>query len=426
MSVGVKRILSLFTIFIMLGMCFLAAYRGDQGDNLFAAPVEDITIWYTDSSLTDFLNSAALSIRDEENIRVNVVLYEDMSYMEAIYEASVKGEDFPDLFIVETSNLEEAVKMGIAHPASHNEDSVLTDEHFPNVALSAVTYHGTYFGYPFYYDTAYLLYNATYLAQMAAENGLSGVDLVPATIEDLKNFADLYSTPEGVENFFAWDSSDIFYNYFFAGYYFNVGGPSGDDSEIIEVYNEDAVACLKVYQELNQFFSFDSKEHTMEHVMEDFVAGKIVYTIATADALKKIETATFNEEFPYSYGIATLPGIDSEHPAKGLSVTDCAVINGFSEHKEAANTFASYLTTTASNTLYSRTGKLPCVNADASNLMEVPPLVRSCYLSSATLPKLVELENFWMQLELTFNKIWDGEDPDVILKELAELISEEM
>ncbi len=421
-----KRVISTFFVLVLLGLNLLAAYRGDKGEDLFAGDVEEITIWYTDAALTDFLNSSALAFRDQYNVRVNTVLYEEMSYLEAIYEASVSGNNMPDLYIAETSNLEEAIKMGIAHPVLHSDTGVLKEENFPGVALSAVTYHNTYFGYPFYYDTAYLLYNATYLAQMAAENGLSGVDLVPATIEDIEKFADLYTPPETVENFFVWDASDIFYNYFFAGNYFDVGGVNGDDPTICNIYNEDAVACLQVYQELNQYFSFETKEQTMQKVLDNFIAGKVVYTITTAEALKRIEAATLNEEFEYSYGIAMLPGIDSEHPAKGLSVTDGVIINGYSEHKEAADAFAAFMVTEMSSTLYSRTGKLPCVNASAENLMEVPPLVRSSYISSVSLPKLVELETYWMQLELAYNKIWNGDDPDEILRNLATVVSDNL
>lgn len=417
-----KKFFQILAAVLVLLVCFYVSYHVDANtDILDVFDVEEITIWYNDPALTDFLNSSALAFKDQENIRVTTVLYDGMGYFDAIYEASLSGEKLPDLYITDTSMLEEAVMLGIAHPARVDQE-VLTDTKFPKVALSAVTYHNTYFGYPFSYDTAFLLYNANYLAQMAAENGLSGVDLVPATIEDLKAFADVYTSPEGVENFFIWDASDVFYNYFFAGRYMTVCGENGDDKTQINLYNPDALACLQVYQELNEYFSFDAESATMENIMANFLSGKIIYTIATADALSKIEEATLNGEFEYSYGIAMLPGIDAEHPALGLSVTDCLVVNGFSEHKTAADAFAAFVSTEMADNLYSRTGKLPCVNVSAEHLMEVPPVVRSNYLSSTSLPKIVELENYWMQLELFYSQIWNGEPTNKTLLKFNENI----
>ncbi len=98
------------------------------------------------------------------------------------------------------------------------------------------------------------------------------------------NFADEYDAPETVEAVFKWDVSDIFYNYFFIGNYISVGGDAGDDPMNINLYNEFAIQCLKVYQQLNQFFSIDTNIVTYEGILEEFLEGKTVFTIATTDA----------------------------------------------------------------------------------------------------------------------------------------------
>ena len=58
-----------------------------------------------------------------------------------------------------------------------------------------------------------------------------------------------------------------------------VGGAAGDNTANMNIYNKDAIDCLKVYQDLNQFFSIDTKEISYEKVLNDFMEGKIVYTV---------------------------------------------------------------------------------------------------------------------------------------------------
>ena len=36
------------------------------------------------------------------------------------------------------------------------------------------------------------------------------------------------------------------------------------------------------------------------------------------------------------------------------------------------------------------------------------------------LPKMIETSNYWLQLEIAFSKVWAGEDPDTVLKELSD------
>lgn len=200
----------------------------------------------------------------------------------------------------------------------------------------------------------------------------------------------------------------------------NVGGPCGDDASLIEIYNEDSVACLHVYQELQPFFSIESKESSYEAVMEEFLSGKSVFVIATSDALRSLETARAEGEFPYAYGVAQLPGIDGEHEARGLSVTSVVVINGYSTQKEMANLFAEYLVYRDANTLYDRTHKMQASYPIEDFMYDNYDQIMDIYRNSTSLPKILEASNFWVQLELAYIRIWDGEDVDKVLWELSE------
>ena len=139
---------------------------------------------------------------------------------------------------------------------------------------------------------------------------------VPQTIEDILAFADGYNAPEQVEAVFSWDVSDVFYNYFFLGNYVNVGGRGGDDETQIDIYNLDAIRCLEAYQELTQYFSIDPEEVSYESVAQDFLDGKLVFTIATTDMVSRLEQASADGQLPLRLGCRARPGYRrrADHP----------------------------------------------------------------------------------------------------------------
>jgi maltose-binding protein MalE len=307
-------------------------------DSLFGHR-ETLYLWYTDDALTDYLNSVAVSYSEyQDKVRVVPVYTSGLEYLETINQASLHSEEVPDLYIVSNDSLEKAYLAGLASEVAVPEGTLAMEDVFPDAALRAVTYGDRQIAYPFYFETSCFLYNKTYLedwakAQLEAEADTaageaaqeetdaaqesgdttdgettdtdaaaettdetteeSGIteeaiaekleEALPETIDDILSFADVYDAPEQVEAVFKWDVSDIFYNYFFVGKYIDVGGEDGDKSDSIHIYNEDAIRCLRVYQDLNQFFSIDTTEVSYDSVLQDFMDGKIVYTVVTSD-----------------------------------------------------------------------------------------------------------------------------------------------
>ena len=41
--------------------------------------------------------------------------------------------------------------------------------------------------------------------------------------------------------------------------------------------------------------------------------------------------------------MASLPGVDDDHVARGLSTTSCVAVNGFSQYPDEADLFAEYI-----------------------------------------------------------------------------------
>lgn len=453
-----KRLLS---VCLVAAMTIGAFYVGKSGMMISDSTAESIFrnkeslyFWYTDDTLTDYLNGAAVAFNEvNEDIRVVPVLASANDYLESINEASLEGEKVPDVYLLSHDSLEKAYLSGLATQVK-DYDKVCTTQDFPQVALDAVTYHDKVVAYPFYYETSVLLYNKTYLTEQAqkllAEEALQTEEMeetevleevdeteyarklgekvesmLPNTMHDILDFGDAYDAPQQVEAIFKWDVTDVFYNYFFVGKHMIVGGDAGDDSSNVDIYNLEAMQCLQTFQDLNEFFYIDASEVSYQKIVEEFLEGKIVYTVVTSDILKTLETAQVPDEegnyFAYECGFDVVPNPSDALSGRALSVTSSVVVNGYSEHMEEANDFAKFLTCDFTKDLYDRTGKLPAHHMEYKEGSSFSMFAKA-YSQSIPMPKMVEVSNFWLQLEIAMTNIWNGEDINSTVKALSEQI----
>ena len=371
--------------------------------SFFSRNKTTVRLWYTDDSLTPYLQSRAVAYSEKnEDVRVEPVLVSGLEYLEAINKASVDEENYPDLYIITNDSLEKAYLAGLAMEIE-NGDEYLSNSIFPAAAINSVSYKGKKIAYPFYFETSSLVYNKTYLENMAVETMQSEIDqaqgeaaqaeieetsteelskeleeapedvnpeitqgmideavaeTLPLSISDILKFAESFNAPEQVEAVFEWDVTDIFYNYFFVGNYMNVGGDAGDDVSLIDIYNTDTISCMKIYQQLNQFFAIDAKSTNYDKIVQDFVDGKVVFTIATTDIIKKIQEAKASGECEFEYAVADMPGLTDKFGSRTMSVTNCLVVNGLSENPAEANDVARFIISDSSGDIYKRGNKV--------------------------------------------------------------------
>jgi len=411
-------------------------------------------LWYTDESLTDYLNAAAVAYGEQSDVRIEAVFVSDSEYLEAVNAASLGREErpAPDLYLITNDCLEKAYLAGLAAEITH-ADLFQNDAYKNAGAESAVTYDGKIVAYPFYYEACALLYNKTYMQDFARlqleteaqeaegeEDGGEEAETteeepsyhisdemvseraeqdLPDTIEELENFADSYNAPEQVEAVFKWDVSDIFYNYSFSGDHLTVGGKNGDDPDQIDIYNLETIQCLTTFQELNQFFSIETREVSYDSVMQDFLDGKIVFTVAGTEAVNRMAKAKEDGSFAYEYGFYPMPDLTEELKSRSLSITTGVAVNGYSDLKKEANDFARYLIDDRENglKLQDRTGKMPVYGEQEYD--ELHTFLDS-YTDSMPMPKMMTTGNFWVKMEIAFTRIWEGEDANAILKSLSE------
>lgn len=450
-----KRILSVVVCSCMVvGVLCTSIFYNSETEPEPVVGLDSVVVWYADEAMTDYVNAMAVAFHEEYDIRVIPQLQSGLDYLESIYDASVREENGPDLYIISNEALEKAYLSGLAAEIM-DPDAIVNSDHFPITALNAVMYQNKKVGYPYYFETSVLLYNKTYIEEMAknqilaettdeSEDGdfseeaeTASVDesdqvseeaisarveeLIPKTFDELLTFAVSYDAPQAVEAVFKWDVEDIFYNYFFIGNYVDVGGPYGDKSEKVDIYNLDAIKAMQIYQNLNQFFSFESEDVAYASVIQEFMEGKLVFTTATSDVIKTLQTAKEEGNFTFEYGLVEIPDLNEELLTKNLSVTNTIVVNGFSDKQEDANRFASYLVGEASSSLYEKAGKIPANTQEACKDDRTAVFYRE-YSDSVPIPKMMVTSNLWVQLEVTFAKIWNGSAVSTSLKSLSELI----
>lgn len=453
-----RRFFAVAVIALIVVSAIFAGKRGIQNPeeeiditSLFSKK-ETIYFWYADDSMTNYINSAAVAFGEKEDVRVIPIIASDSNYLGELNKASLHTEQIPDAFIISNDALEKAYLAGLTEEIK-DENGVCSERNFSKTALDSVTYKGKKVAYPLSYDTSILLYNETYLHEWATQQarkelanadageGSQNVDTgavldealiaekaaeyfvkaVPATVEDLLTIADSFDVPEGVEGVMKWDVSDIFHNYWIVGDYLIIGSDTGDDESCVNIENDQTIACLKVYQALNQFFSIESDTVSYESVMDDFINGKLVFTIGSTDAIQRIEQAKAEGVFTHEYGVATMPNINSMLASRSLSVTNVVAVNSYSEHKELANKFAAFLVDEYAGELYERTGKV----SSNLNINQDNGALQICmleYADSISLPKMMEIGNLWLQLEALFAKVWNGEMISPLLSELSKQI----
>lgn len=460
-----KRLISVILCAIMCigSLMFGKTVPLEDSQTIIHEYSDSLIIWYSDDSMTDFLNACAVEYHEKSGIRVLPKLITDSAFVEAIYDASIVGANMPDVYILTNDLLEKAYLSGCASIVQDN--GTVSAPSFAGGAISACTYGDNLIAYPYYFETSALLYNKTYLREAAVaaldreasgesvseigygegadaddssneaadentdestkyteeEISAKADELIPDTFEDLLAFSDNYTPPSELDSILKWDVKDIFYNYFFVGEYLSVGGENGDIAKQINIYNEDAIRAMKMYQDLNQYFAFEYDEANYDKIISEFIEGKVLYTTATPNVISELEEAIEAGDFQYEYGFAAIPDLNSNLKSRSLSVTDCLVVNGYSDRKSDANKFAQFLCLDKAADLYDKTGKLASNQTVKYDNESIDAFLAE-YAGSAPIPKMMSTSNYWLLLETAFADVWTGSQPSLTLKYLSEQI----
>lgn len=413
-----KRIPGILAVIVVIFLLMEMNFQTGQQENKEAAETENVNpllVWYTDPDIQTYMEETAAEASEDLGVKIQTELVSEVDYIENISERSMAEEmTGPDLYVTATSQLGKAAQAGLTLTA----DAPKIEKIYGEKALHAVTYNGNAVAFPFYVETSILLYNPAY------------VESAPQTIDEILNYAENFETnetTEAVENIFSWNVADVIEDYMFMGGYTNLGGEDGDRKDEVTLDLDQINACMAYYQNLNSFFAIDADTITSDAIMQDFLAGKTVYVIANESMLLQADQAIKNGEVSEGfYGAAALPDLTGELQSRGLSVTNSVVVNPYSKNQEAAWKLASWITEEKAENLYESAGKLPACRTLSEDPTPAWAVVCDAYDQAAEVPKLMELSDMWLNLEVTLADIWRGEDPSEQMQAFSQELAQRL
>ncbi|MGN0383596.1 MAG: extracellular solute-binding protein [Eubacterium sp.] len=390
----------------VITMCFLSMavvgidclYINMKDSDVAMGTAGSIAIWYSNSALENYVNQVAEDYMKDANIKVNPVFVSSSELLERINNANKGKELPPDIYIIESSSL------GRAYLAGLTSENTVDMNQYSDEALNAVTYKQKMCAYPLCYEMSVFVYNADY------------VNSPPETFDDILDFANEFESGDNssITGILKWDAKELLYNFGFAGNYINYGGSQGDDLSQIDFTNDKIISALSYYYGLYQYFSININDVDYDEILNEFIEGKIVFTMVNQSDIKTISDSGMN------YEVIEMPNLTDELKTRPLSITTDVVVNPYSDNKRRAEDFAKYITDDKAGIIYETTGLMPCKELQSD--IKGVDVISAQYGNSKGMPKLITSSEYWVQLEIALNNIWNSSDPAQVMTELEEYL----
>ena len=404
------------------------------------AEKSSVVCWYTDETDKKWIETCAEDFSLKYGISVEPVQYDGVSMLEDINRADQQGNG-PDMYIMGNDQLEFAVTGGIVSENGICDDIFVKDD-YPETAKRALTYKGKMYGYPVYFDTYCLVYDANLLKN------------APASIDDILNFLDEYEDTGSTKAIFRWDVADPYINTMFVAAYADLFGENGDDASSFKINGEKEVAAMRYYQSLSEFLWMDKTNISHDTIMNRIKEGTLVlglcktdilpilYEMKNNDADKSGDDAQDGEktedngdegadgeseskEDITDYRVAYVPSLNDELSSACLSTTYGAFINPYGNNTAAGNMFALYLSYEACDKQFTGNGKLPVKNLKDS-FDELQSVIYAQYINSKPVPKTMVFGDYIQESGITYDAIWAGSDVETELDRLQNAMEQKI
>lgn len=369
-----------------------------------SAVKDSIEFWYEDVNDLEYIKAAALAFEERYGIHVDYILHEDADILAAINDANAVGTG-PDAYMLSNDLLQKARLSGLVDKNAYYDEQFWADN-FPQAAKNALSSGIGVYGYPVYLDTYFMLYDQ----DLAGE---------PVTIENVLEFSEKFVDDENKKEIFKWDISDPFYNFMFLGGYASLLGASGEDVSQFDVTNEYVVESMTYFQSMHEILSMEIEDSSYAKIKNKIKKHKLIYAICKTDILP-ILASTEN-----SYKLSKLPKLTETLDSGSLSITYAACVNPYADSLSAANLFSIFLSYEYSQEMFALNRKI-ATRSSITRTDENDILIYEQYTQSNTIPKALEMGDFWTYSELAFSKIWEGEDVKTELTNLQELIRQRL
>lgn len=361
---------------------------------------EEITFWYTDAQDIEYMKAAAESFENRYGIHVDYILRDDADLLEAVNQANQAGEA-PDAYMLSNDLIKKARLAGLVEKNTMYDEQFWT-ENYPAVSLNALSSGIGVYGYPVYLDTFFMLYDQDYAGE-------------PLTIENVLEFSENFVDEENKKEIFRWDISDPFYNFMFLGGYASLLGATGEDASLFDVTNEYVLESMTYFQSIHEILSMDMEGSSYAKIKNKVKKNKLIYAICKTDILPILE------ETENAYKLAKLPKLTDTLDSGSLSITYAACVNPYADSISAATLFSIYLSYEYSGEQFGLSRRIS-TRSSITRENENDQLIFEQYTLSDTIPKALEMGDFWTYSEVAFSNIWHGNDVATELTNLQETI----
>lgn len=380
------------------------AEGGEDGTAEGAAKAQkvsgQITFWYNEVQDIEYIRAAAESFEERYGIHVDYILRTDADLLEAVNQANQAGEA-PDAYMLPNDLIQKARLAGLAEKNTMYDDQFWV-ENYPTVSLNALSSGMGVYGYPVYFDTYIMLYDQDYAGE-------------PLTIENILEFSENFVDEENKKEIFRWDISDPFYNFMFLGGYASLLGAAGEDASLFDVTNEYVLQSMTYFQSIHEILSMDMEESSYAKIKKKVKKNKLIYAICKTDILPVLE------ETENAYKLVKLPKLTDTLDSGSLSITYSACVNPYADSISAATLFSIYLSYEYSGEQFGLSRRISA-RSSITRENENDQLIFEQYTLSDTIPKALEMGDFWTYSELAFSNIWHGSDVTTELTTLQETI----
>ena len=266
----------------------------------------DLTVWYEDPSYEDFFEYAARQYFEQTGVKAAFKCQDTLDYIGMIYDNTMQGEDYPDVYLLNGDELEEAYLYGLA---MENEDGG-SYEGASQKSVKASTYEDKMIGYPLSYDANVFVYQNGYFENQ------------PESLQAIIDYSNENEPGENVEYLLEWDVNDAFYDFPFVGNSVTFEKTAPETMNV--AYDEDLYQKdLEYFETILGSFSLDINSVSMDSILEHFKSGKTLCAFVNTDSLQKLDDI--------SYSVMEIPALNEELPSIGCASTDMFVVNDFSK-----------------------------------------------------------------------------------------------
>lgn len=346
----------------------------------------EINVWYSKNADEQFLLEASEAFEEKYSIKITYTQVKKSNYLKEIATKTRNGKG-PDLYLISNDQLKQAKELGVAKPIILFNEQFLK-ENYPKTAILASSLKDGVYGYPLYFNTCFLLYQSEY------------IKYPPRTFDEMLEYGEQFSDEKDNTTLFKWDLTDPYTNFMFLGTDIRLFGETGDEESIFKINNYQTIEAMQYFQELSNLPVGTMKTADYSSVLESIEQEEALFAICKIDALR-------HQRKNSPYKIALLPDLTKEMESYGLSTTQLAVVNEGSKQPKASELFASYLSYEFANQQYDTVG-LPSSKKGILYENEQLNTIYRQYEKSFPIPKAENAQEFWNDMKIVNNNIWNG------------------